>query len=195
VYKEKAVTVVQDLIPPRSIIYIHMCALYTYTIMCMPRFSPSGFFGPSRCLVPTPGLTPSTPSVQCVCVCAYTHTYTHIHSYQRYKQRRHRQHPYLSFCQKQPPTPSNKCLYRLVKPAHPRSPMLNETNCTYMRTYAHPAASVKQMCTLMFTICLTYTPVHAWCSKIPVNAFALTAKNAYALVHARLCNGAEASLP
>ena len=34
-----------------------MCTLYTYTNICMSRFCPSGFFGPSRCLIPTPGLT------------------------------------------------------------------------------------------------------------------------------------------
>jgi len=62
---------VQDLISPPSIC-IHMCTLYTYTNTYMPRFSLSGFFGPSRCLIltPGPGSPPSTPSVQCVCVCA-----------------------------------------------------------------------------------------------------------------------------
>ena len=52
----------------------------------MPRFSPSGFFGPSRCLIPgpTPGLTPEYPICAVyVCVCAYIHTYTHIHSHPR----------------------------------------------------------------------------------------------------------------
>ena len=47
---------VQDLIPPLNI-YIHMCTSYKYTNICMSRFRPSGFFGPSRCLIPTPGLT------------------------------------------------------------------------------------------------------------------------------------------
>ena len=47
---------VQDLIPPPSI-YIHMCTFYTYTNTHMPRFGPSGFFGLSRCLISTPGLT------------------------------------------------------------------------------------------------------------------------------------------
>ena len=118
--------------------------------------------------------TPSSPSVQCVCVCAYTHTYIHI------KQRRHSQHPYLSFCQKLPLTPSNKYFHRLAEPPHPHSPMRNETNCTCMSTYAHPVASVKQICTLMFTtpvyVKLTYTPAHAWCSTTPVNACILSAK-------------------
>ena len=35
--------------------------------------------------------------------------------------------------------------------SHSHSPMLNETNCTHAGAYAHPVASVKQMCTLMFT--------------------------------------------
>jgi len=39
---------VQDHIPPPSI-YIHMCTLCTYANTYMPRFSPSIFFGPSRC--------------------------------------------------------------------------------------------------------------------------------------------------
>jgi len=30
-----------------------MCTLYTYTNLCMPRFSPSGFFGPRRDRVAT----------------------------------------------------------------------------------------------------------------------------------------------
>jgi len=41
--------------------------LYTYTNICIPRFSPSGFFGPSRCLIPTPGLTSEHP-ICAVCV-------------------------------------------------------------------------------------------------------------------------------
>ena len=68
---------VQDLISPLSI-YIHMCTLYTYTNMCMPIISPSGFFGSSRCLIPTPGLTSKYPiCAVCVCVCVYTNTHPH----------------------------------------------------------------------------------------------------------------------
>ena len=74
--------------------------------------------------------------------------------------------------------------------------------CTHIHIYLH----IYRICTScsereanvyadVHNICLTYTPVHAWCSTTPVNAFTLSAKNAYALVHARLCNGAEASLP
>ena len=40
----------------------------------MPRFSPSRFFWPSRCLIPTPGPTSEYPiCAVCVCVCEYTH--------------------------------------------------------------------------------------------------------------------------
>ena len=55
-----------------------MCTLYTYTNICMPRFSPSGFFGPSRCLIPTPGITSKYfICVVYVCVCVYAHPHPH----------------------------------------------------------------------------------------------------------------------
>jgi len=74
VLKKKAVC---DLMLPPSI-YIHMFTLYTYTNICMPRFSLSGFFGPYRCLIPTPGLTTErTICAVCVCVCVYTHIHPH----------------------------------------------------------------------------------------------------------------------
>jgi len=60
-----------DLITPHSIC-IHVCTLYTYTNTYLPRFSPSGFFGPSKCLVPGPELTSSTACALCVCACVYT---------------------------------------------------------------------------------------------------------------------------
>jgi len=44
----------------------------------MPRFGRSGFFGPSRCLIPTPGLMTEDPiCAVCVCVCVYTHIHPH----------------------------------------------------------------------------------------------------------------------
>ena len=64
---------VQELILPSSI-YIHMCSLYTYTNICMPRFSPTWFFGPSRWIIPNLGLTSEYPiCAVCVCACEYTH--------------------------------------------------------------------------------------------------------------------------
>ena len=44
----------------------------------MPRFSPSGYIRPSRCLVPTPGLTSEYHiCAVCVRVCVYTHLHPH----------------------------------------------------------------------------------------------------------------------
>ena len=73
--------------------------------------------------------------------------------------------------------------------------MLNETNCTYMRVYAHPVASVKQMCTLMFTTSVKHTHLHMHDAHNTCECIHTLRKNAYGLVHARLCHGAEASLP
>ena len=85
--------------------------LCTHTNTYMLRFSPSvsGFFGPSRCLVPTPGLTSHSPCMVCVCVCIYTHTHTAAYIPIRVSCREDTiQHPHLFFYQQQPPTPSDK---------------------------------------------------------------------------------------
>jgi len=52
---------VQELIPPPSI-RIHVSTLYIYTNTYMPTFSPYGFFGLSKRLVPTPELTSEYPT-------------------------------------------------------------------------------------------------------------------------------------
>ena len=61
--------------------------------------------------------------------------------------------------------------------------------------YAHPVASVKQMCTLMFK---HLSNVHT-CTCMVLNntceRMLTLCKNAYGLVRARLYNGAAASLP
>jgi len=61
----------------------------------------------------------------CVSVRIHTHTPTYTPTRVKNK-KRHRQHPYLSSCQKSTPTPSNKCFRRPAEPPHPRSPTLNE---------------------------------------------------------------------
>jgi len=126
---------VQDLILPPSI-YIIMCTLYTYTSTYMPRFSPSGFFGPSRCLIPTPGLTPEYP-ICAVCddddcfyhhrVCVRIHTPTPIYTPTCVKNREDTDNtPIFPSVKNNPPTPSHKCPHTLVGPPHPRSPTLNQ---------------------------------------------------------------------
>ena len=52
------------------------------------------------------------------------------------------------------------------------------------------------MCTLMFTTPVQRTHLHMHgAQNTGLNACTLSAKNAYALEHARICNGAEGSLP
>ena len=66
----------------------------------------------------------------------------------------------------------------------------------YVRAHTHSVASVKQMCTLMFTTSVSYTHAHAWCSTTPMNACLLFTRmhmdscmRAYATVQKRLCRG------
>ena len=61
--------------PTSQHIYIHVCTLYTCTNTYMPRLSPSRFFRPSKCLVPTPGLASENPTFS-VRVHTHTRTYT-----------------------------------------------------------------------------------------------------------------------
>jgi len=139
---------VQDRILPPSI-YIHMCTLYIYTYTHIPRFSPSGFFGPSRCLMPTPGLTTEYP-ICTVCACVRIHTHIHPHTLPPALKIEHTQTTPLSFLlSKITPTPSNKCPHSLAEPPHPRSPTLNEQTAL---TWAHMCTlqrACTQICMLM----------------------------------------------
>jgi len=132
----------------------------------MPRFSSSGFFGPSRCLIATPGLTSEDPiCAVCVCVCVYTHLHP-------------RTLPPALKIEKTQTTPLFLLLSKITPHAKqqvasyiswtPPSSFLNaeQTNCTYMSVYAHPVASVyANVYADVHNICLTYTPSHAWCSQ------------------------------
>ena len=97
-YVKEKKKLVQDLIPPLNIC-IHKCTLYTYTNICVSRFSPSGFFRPSRCLIPTPGLTSKHP-ICAVCVCVRIHTLTHTYTPTGVKNREDTDNTAIfSFCQ------------------------------------------------------------------------------------------------
>jgi len=71
--KEKKL-LVQYFIPPPSIC-MHIRTLYTYTNTHMPRFHPSIFLKPSRCLVPTPWFT--FECLACIVLHIHTHTLTY----------------------------------------------------------------------------------------------------------------------
>jgi len=129
----------KDLIPPPSI-YTHMCTLYTYTNAYMLRFSQSGFFGPSRCLVLTPGLSLSTPRAVCVCACVFTHTHTHTLPAASKIEKTQDKHP----------RQATSALHRLAETPHPHPPTLmnklriHERMCTtYSDCVADMYADVK----------------------------------------------------
>ena len=108
-----------------------MCTLYTYTNICMPTFSPSAFFGPYRCLIPTPGLIGTVVKNEypicavCVFYGVFVCIYTHIHP--------HTNPPALRIKQTQT-TPTSFFVLKiiphakqqLVEPPLPRSVTLNE---------------------------------------------------------------------
>ena len=140
-----------------------MCTVYTYTNIYMLRFSPSGFFGPSRCLITTPGLTPEYPKCAvCVCACAYTHIQPHTLP-PTLKIEKTQTTPLLSKI-----TPCAKQQVPSYTSWTPPSSLPNVecTKCTYLSAYAHPVASVyANVYANVHNACLTYTPAHAWCSQ------------------------------
>jgi len=148
----KKKSVVQDLIPPPSI-YIHIHTLYTYTNTYMLRFSPCGFFGPCRCLIPTPWLTTEfLICAACVCVCVNTHT--HPRTLPPALKREKTQTTPLSLLLSKV-TPHAKQLlspHRLAEPPNPRSPRLNEQTA---HTWAH-MHTLQRACTQMCTLISQY---------------------------------------
>ena len=159
-----------------------MCTSYTYTNTCMPRFGPSE---PSRCLIPTPGLTSEySVGAMCVCVCVYTHIHPHtLPSALNLKNREDTDNTHIfPSAKEQTPTPSNKGFHRRAETPYPHSPMLNETNCTCMCAYAHPVASVQQMCMLMFTRSVYRTHLHMHNVHNTCECIHTLCKNAHGLV-------------
>jgi len=134
--------IVQDLIPPPNI-HVQMRTLYTYTNTHMPRFSPSGFFGPSRCLILTPGLTPKYPILQCaVCVCVRAYTHLHPHTLPLALKIQNTQTSPLSLHLSKVITHAKQQVPSYTSWTPPSSfPNTELTNCTYMSAYAHPDAS------------------------------------------------------
>jgi len=136
------------------------------------------------------GSYPSTPSV-CLCVCVYTHIHTHTLP-PALKIEKTQTQPYLSFFQKSPLTPSNKRSHRIVEPPHPHSPMLNETNCTYVRyrerhiyIYTHTHIYIYTYtctCTYTYIYIHTYTHIHVH-THIHVYIYI----NAYIYVYTHIC--------
>jgi len=152
---------VQDLIPPPSI-YIHMCTLYAYTNIRMPRFSPPGFIGPSRCLIPTPRLTSEYPiCAVCVCVCVYTHISPHTLSPALKIEKTQTTHPYLSCIKNILPCQATSALIdQLNPPILVPQRWLNKLHI-HERIWTPCSERVRKCMRWCHNTCLTYTP--AWC--------------------------------
>jgi len=124
-YVKETMHLVQDLIRPPSI-YLHVCTLFTCMNTCMPRFSPSGFFGPSRCLVPTLVLTSEHPRCS-VFVCVRIRTHTPAYTPTRVKNREDTDNTSISpFVKNKSPRRAASAFHRLVETPHPCPPTLNE---------------------------------------------------------------------
>jgi len=132
----------------------------------MSRFSPSGFFRPSRSLIPTPRLTTEHPiCAVCVCVCIYTHI--HPHTLPPVLKLEKTQTTPLSLILSQINPHAKQLVLSYTNSTPPLSfPNAEWTNWTYMSAYVHPVASVyANACADVHNTCLTYTPAHAWCSQ------------------------------
>jgi len=132
----------------------------------MPKFSSSGFFGPSRCLIQT--LRPTSEYPICAvseCVWVYTHLHPHTLS------------PTLKI-EKTQTTPLSLLPSKITPPAKQQVPTYTSwtppssfpnaewTNCTYRSAYAHPVESVyANVYADVHNTCLTYTPAHTCCSQ------------------------------
>jgi len=143
--------VIPELLLPHSI-YTHVCTLYTCTNTCLLRFSPSRFFGPSKCLVPTPRLTfwalqvsRPDPSAHiehpmcrlCVCVRIHTHTPTDTPTRVKNTNTSWQDNTSISLSvQSNPPRQVTSTLHRLVEPPHPHP----STRMNKLRTH-------ERMCT------------------------------------------------
>ena len=149
------------------------------------------FLGPPGVSSRLLGSHPSTSSVCAVYVCTCVYTHIHPHTLPFPLKIEMTQTTPLSFLLSKI-IPHAKCSYRTVGPPHPRSPNAKQTNCTCISARAHPVTSV---------LANVYADVHntrlthAWCPKHRSLCVYTFRKNACALVHERICNGEEASLP
>jgi len=177
-----------DLIPPH-ITYVHVCTLYTHTNTYLPRSSPSGFLGPSKCPVPTSGLTSSI--------------YTHIHPRtfppaSKIEIHKTTQHVYLfPSIKNNPPRQATSDLHRLIEFPH----LPPQTQKNKLRTH-------ERMCTLC-SDCKTdmygnfecqkhlwnvYTCMHRYPGHL-FSAHHAHRQNSHKPAHARPCDGAAMPLP
>ena len=145
----------------------------------MPRFSPSGFFGPSRLQVshPDPWAHIRVPHLCSVCVCVRLHTPTPTYTLTRVKNRQYTDNTPISPSVKITPYAKPQVPSQTSWTPPPSCPNAKWTKCTYMSAYAHPVASVyANVYADVHNTCLTYTPAHAWCSHLSKCMYTLRKK-------------------
>jgi len=133
-----------------------------------------------------------------VYVCVRIHTPTPTYTLTRVKNTEDTDNTPIFPCVKNnPPCHATSALIDKLNPPNLCSPTLNETNCTYMSAYEHPAASVYANVYADFhSTWLTCTPAHAWCSQhlskmhaySPQKMHVDSCMRAYATVRKFLCH-------
>jgi len=146
-----------DLIP-HLCIYIRMCTLYTYTNTYLPRFNPSGFFGPPKCLVATPGLTSSTRCAVCVCVCIYTHIHPRTLPPAPKIEKTHDNTCIFPSVKNDSPRQATRFLHRLVEPPNPCPPMRMNKLCIHECMCTPSSVCVADMYSDVKHACEMYAP-------------------------------------
>jgi len=126
-----------DKISSRNPANTHICVHCTHMRIQICRDCPSGFFGLSRCLVPTLGSHPSTPRVVRVlrvCDCVHPHTPTYTPT--PVKNRKNTDNTLILLMSKIKHNAGNQCQRRLVEPPYPYP-------LTLMNKHAYTSACVE----------------------------------------------------
>jgi len=130
----------------------------------MPRLIPSGFFGPCRCLILTPGLTSSTPCAVCVCVCVHTHIHTRALPPASKIEKTPNNSSISPSVKNKPPRQATSALHRQVEPSHPRPPTRMDKLRIHERMCTPCNDCVANMCADVKNTSGTYTPACThWC--------------------------------
>jgi len=145
--------------PASQHIMIHTCVLCTRIRIHICRDSVlSGFFGPSKCLVLTPGFTSSTPCAVCVCA-SHTPTHTTTYTPTHVKNRKAQDNTCISLSFKNhPPRQATSALHELAEPPHPRLPTRMNKLRTQERMCTPCSDCVADMDGDIKNICKMYTP-------------------------------------
>jgi len=139
-----------------------MCTLYTY----LPRYSSSGFFGPSKWIVLTPARAHIENPMCNVCVCVRIHTHTHMYIPTHVKNNKTKDNTSIyPFVQKKPPRQATSAVHRLLQPPHPRPQTRMNKLHTHKRTCAPCSDCIADMYGDVKNTCGTVHTCMHWCPE------------------------------